>query len=239
MDKQLYNFYANDKLGFFTDHVLVPNRKSSAMTKIELFGWKQQILYANYILIRKQRAMGISELFAADIAYNLNFQDNFDMLCMTPNISMSIEMKNKVIRHFSNIPDNIRIGLKAVQNKFTYETTNDNMVLFSGESSTVGRSKSFHTLYMEEVDVMTDFENAYQNLGNCVSPGKSRILIATTPLSSQSYFHTMWNSLNSMFDKLEVTHGKTLCHGKRQKDKTLNDITKTAYSKIIRECAIS
>ena len=36
MDKQLYNFYANDKLAFFNDYVLIPDNKRGKMNKIEL-----------------------------------------------------------------------------------------------------------------------------------------------------------------------------------------------------------
>jgi len=240
MDKQSYNFYANDKLGFFTDHVLIPNNKSGKMTKMELFGWKQQILHTDYILIRKARCQGISELIAAEIAYNLNFKNDYDMICMTGTQPMAMEMKHKVERHFCNIPDNIRIGLSASHNKNSYCTTNDNRIIFSAEDVHAGHSRSFNAMYFEEVDMMRDFENIFASMTPCfrgIGNPDEKLLISASPLSTNSFFHKLWNNQNNKFDKMEITYLSQMYNTTRRK--TLNDITKTAYSKIIRECAIS
>ena len=238
MDKQLYNFYANDKLGFFVDHVLIPNNKSGKITKIELFGWKQQILHADNILIKKARNLGITELLAADIAYNLNFKNDFDMLYMTINLAMSQDIKHKVVRHFSNIPDNIRIGLKAGQNKNTYETVNNNMVQFSGDNPSVGCSMRYNEIYLEEVDSFKDFYNTFSGVAACLSIPDGRMVITATPLSGNSHFHMLWNNPANKFDKLELTYQSVSTILNKKRKKSLNDISKTAYSKIIREWAI-
>lgn len=240
MDKQLYNFYANDKLAFFNDHVLIPGHyiNRGKMNKIELFGWKQQILHADNILIKKARNQGISELIAAEITYNLNFKKDYDMICMCPTQPMANNMKDKVVRHFSNIPDNIRIGLKAYQNKYTYGTVNDNQVVFSQEDIGAGHSRSFNAMYFEEVDSMNDFQDIYTSMSMCmIGKADTKLLISTSPLSIKSYFNMLWNNAHNKFDRIEITYNGKCSIPK--KIKTLNDITKTAYAKIIRECAIS
>jgi len=243
MDKIKYNFYANDKLAYFVDHVMIPDNKRGKMGKIELHGWKQQTLHSEKILIKKMRQVGLTELIAAEIAYNLNFKNHYDMMYIGLNSSMVTYVRDKIIRHYSYIPDSIQNGNTATNNKFKYATTNGSSITLSGESSVIGRSRTFNAIYMEEVDHYRNFHDCYLSLVPCLAIHNmdTKLLISTTPSSSFSYFYDLWNNNANGFDTLELTlsSGNILKNTKEKRKKTLNDITKTAYSKIIRECTIS
>ena len=154
------------------------------------------------------------------------------MMYMAHHSRASLDARDRVIRHFSYIPDNIRSGNTATQNKFEYATTNGSSVKFSGESQVVGRGRSLSAIYMEEADLYKDFYYCYMLLIPCLlANSDTKLLISTSPLSPYSYFHKLWNNTSQGFHTLEVT--LTSIGGipkikKRKRIKTLNDITKTA-----------
>ena len=124
----------------------------------------------------------------------------------------------------------------AIHNRNTYSTVNDNEIELRSENCSAGRSKSVNAIYMEEVDAMKDFNFVFSCLSPCmISMTDTKFLISSTPISSNSYFNYLWNNPNNRFDKIEVSHSKIKTFTNK---KTLNDISRTAYSKIIREVAI-
>lgn len=236
MDKRLYMSYANDKIKYISDHSIAFDYRRGKMLKMDVNKWKTKALMSNRILIKKIRQVGISELVAAEIAYNLNFKPNYSMLYVAPNTSMSKYQFDKVVCQFSAIPDNLRVGLSAEKRKDYYCTEINSDVRFASPYPGLGHSHPYDVIYMEEVDFMKKFEETYHSLVPCLSQSKdSKILISTTVSGDPSYFKNLWS--NSSYSKLEITIQELM--QKNIRKHSLNDITKTKYSKIIRSCVIS
>jgi len=239
VNKKLYNFYANDKLAFFSDHVKIRNNKRGKITNIEMPQWKTEFLLSDHILIRKIRDAGVSELIAADMVYNLNFKSDFNMIYMTTNGAMANLHEERISRHFNNIPGNIRTQLKSPLIKNKYSTVvNNNNIIFSGPSEIIGRGWSFGAVYIDEADSMNSFENIFASLLPAIQYNNGKIAISSTPTSGNSYFEKLWKDRTNLFDRVELSHNSNSTLPKFVKKKSLNDITKTAYSKIIRDCVI-
>ena len=239
MNKKLYKLYANDIYEYFNKHVTVQDRARGKLFKMDMNSWKDKVLKSNKLLIKKVRQVGVSELIAAEIAYNLNFKPNYNMLYVVPNSSMATYQMQKVVRQFSSIPDNLRVGLAALKMKGYYATTIKSQVQFTEAFDGLGVACSYDAIYMEEVDFMKSFERTYQGVMPCLAYAKNpRLIITTTPSGKTSYFDNLWAN-KTHFNKLEVST-KTVNFAKEIIRKhSLNDINKTQYSKIIRECAIS
>jgi hypothetical protein len=205
---------------------------------MDMHNWKTKILDSNKLLIKKIRQVGASELIAAEIAYNLNFKPNYNMLYVVPNKSMAKYQMQKTVRQFSSIPDNLRVGLSALKMKGYYATTIKSQVQFTGAFDGLGVACTYDAIYMEEVDFMKSFENTYMGLMPCLArTGNPRLIIASTPSGKVSFFDDLWAKTH--FNKLEIltkigNFGITTI-----KKHSLNDISKAQYSKIIRDCVIS
>lgn len=238
MNKKLYKLYANDIDTYFNKHVMVPDGHRGKMVKINMHNWKDKVLNSNKLLIKKNRQVGVSELIAAKIAYNLNFKPNYNMLYVVPNRAMATYQMQKVVRQFSSIPDNLRVGLAALKMKGYYATTIKSQVQFTQAFDGLGVACSYDAIYMEEVDFMKSFERTYQSLMPCLTrTGNPRLIITTTPSGKTSYFNDLWAKTH--FNKLEISTKTGNFIKEIIRKHSLNDISKTQYSKIIRECAIS
>lgn len=236
MNKKLYKLYENDKLEYISKYSVAFDVYRGTLVKMDIKKWKIKALMSNEILIKKIRQVGVSEVIAAEIAYNLNFKKDYSMLYVSPTVSMSKHQFDKVVRQFSVIPDNIRVGLSAKNRINYYATTIGANVDFVASRRGLGHSHSYDAIYMEEVDFMNSFGEIYRALIPCLNQSAdSKILISTSPSGTPSYFRDLWS--RSGFNKLEISI-KQLMQSNIRKH-SLNDITKTKYSKIIRSCVIS
>ena len=235
MDINEYNKYKNDKVKFASKFFHAVDPRRGKHVKKPLYEHQKVMLKTDdFLLIKKERQTGISEAIAFEVAYHLNYTHDCNMLVYCASKVMADNMKDKVIRHFSNIPDNIRVGQTATL-RTTFSTEIGSCVEFRhGDANIFGRSQTYDAIYAEEVDFIKDFENSYKALAPCVSR-KGKMVITTTPGLSKGTFQRLWNSKNR-FNKLLVT---TNSHTYNAVDeKTLNALSKAQYDKIIRECAI-
>lgn len=235
MDINEYNKYKNDKVKFAGKFFKGVNPKRGKIVKLPLYDHQKIILKEDdHLLIKKSRQVGISQILAFEIAYHLNYTNDCNILVYCATNTMLNDMRDKVIRHFSNIPDNIRVGQTAsLRNNFMTEI-GASVEFRTGDASTFSRAQTYDIIYAEEVDYINDFENSYQSLAPCISR-KGRMIITTTPNGTQSTFSRLWNSKN-MFNKLLVT---TNSHSYNSPDeKSLNNLTKKQYDRIINECVI-
>lgn len=237
MNQQKYNLYANDKFAYFNDFVLIRDNKRGKIGKMEMTKWKKDVLQSNYILIKKIRCCGVSELLAAEIAYNLNFKKKCKMAYMTGNMAMAIEMHRKILIHFNNIPDNIRVRFTC-NNKNELETDTGSQIILFGESTGAFIGYAIDVLYMEEVDFFKNFYDIYISTVPCVHLSKQgKIVLTTTPGYNTSYFHDLWKDTHNLFSRVEITYGQSTLPKIVYKH-SLNDISKTKYFNTIRDCII-
>lgn len=233
MDINEYNKYKNDKIGLSKKsfHVVDFHRGKSIL--VPIYTHQKEILELDRnVLIKKGRQEGVSEALAFDIAYNLNFSPDCNMAVILPNISMATHMKEKILRQFSSIPDNIRVK-STTNNKYVFETNINSCVEVRSVENFNGRSQRYDKIYMEEVDVMKDFDSVFTTSNSCLST-KGRMVITSTPTTNRNLFHSLWMN-NNKFDKLEI---KAKAY-KHNSPSGLNALTKKDYDKIIRECIIT
>jgi len=235
MDINEYNKYRNDKIKFAEKFFRLYNPNNSTVLRTKLYDFQKVILACDdFLLIRKERQVGESQAIAFEIAYHLNYTPNFNMLMLSPNKSTLYEIKSKIQRHFSNIPDNIRIPLKSSLKNVIESNINSSIEFRNGNPNNFVRSQTYDAIYIEEADYINDFENSYQILLTCLSK-HGKMVIGCTPTLSGSKFEKLWKSKNK-FNKLMVD-SVTYNYISANK-KTLNSLSKTQYDNIIRECVI-
>lgn len=235
MDINEYNKYKNDKIKFAEKCFTAVDKNRGKYVKKPLYDHQKVILKEKeWLLIQKSRLVGISEIFAFDIAHNLNYQSDCNMLVVCPNNAMATKMKNKVVRHFSNIPDNIRVGLTATF-KNSYATNIHSNVEFKGSDlQSLAHSTTYDIIYIDESYYMDYFDRIFIAISAALSR-KGKIIISSGPgpnAVSNAYFQTLWKSKNK-FNKLVVTSTDT---SYIEDEKTLNNLTKEQYDSIIYDC---
>lgn len=234
MDINEYNKYKNDKVKFASKFFHAVDLKRGKHVKKPLYDHQKVILNADdHLLIKKARYTGISEAIAFEIAYHLNYSKDYNMLVICPTMVMAHNIRDKVIRHFSFIPDNIRVGTTATM-KNSYATEINACVEFrNGDVNGLGHASVSDAIYIEEADSIVDFDQVYAVLSPTLSR-KGKMVITSTPGTTKA-FQRLWTQKNK-FNKLVVT---TNSHTYNAVDeKTLNALSKAQYDKIIRECVI-
>lgn len=235
MDINEYNKYKNDKVKFAFKFFHAVDQRCGKYVKKSLYDHQKVMLKSDdFLLIKKERQTGITEALAFEIAYHLNYTHDYNMLVYCASRNQAEYMKDKIIRHFSNIPDNICVG-QTTTSKIAFTTNMNSCVEFRhGDANIFARVQPYDAIYVEDVHFIKDFEYAYQALAPRVSR-KGRMIITTTPEKSNGTFQRLWNSKNR-FNKLLVT---TNSHSYNAIDeKSLNALSKAQYDKIIRECTI-
>lgn len=235
MDINEYNKYKNDKIKFASNFFHAVDPRRGKHVKSALYKHQKTILKIDdNLLIKKSRQVGISEILSFEIAYHLNYTKDYNMLVVCPTQDMANDMKAKVMRHFSNIPDNIRVGTSARLLKNTYASEIGAHVEFRKADPNIGRSATYDTIYLEEVDYINNFDNIYMSLIPTLSRN-GKMVISTTPSGNKTHFQHLWNSKNK-FNKLFVDI-KSYSYNAID-EKSLNALSKAQYDKIIRECVI-
>lgn len=235
MDINEYNKYKNDKVKFASKFFHAADKRRGKYVKKSLYDHQKVMLKSDdFLLIKKERQAGITEVLTFEIAYHLNYTHDYNMLVYCASKNQAEYMKYKVIRHFSNIPDNIRVGQMATL-KTTFTTDINSCVEFRhGDTNIFGCAQTYDAIYAEDADFIKDFENAYKTLAPCVSR-KGRMIITATSEKSNSTLNRLWNSKN-VFNKLLVT---TISHSYNAIDKkSLSSLSKEQYDKIIHTCVI-
>jgi len=239
MDINEYNKYKNDKMAFVTKFFQAMDFKRGKYVHTIPYKHQKVMFKENdHLLIRKARQTGITDAIAFEIAYNLNYIKDCNMVVVCPTRQMSLYVRDKVIRHFNCIPDNIRVGLGSQLLKNTYATEIGACVEFqNGDAHTFSHGMSYDVVYIEEADAMNDFDTAYITLFQTLSRRNGRMVISSTPMggSVNTPFEKLWTAPNK-FNKLDVT---TNSHSYNIIDeKSLNALSKKQYNKIIKECVI-
>jgi len=235
MDINKYNKYKTDKVSFIESFFKIRNPNNNRLTKTKLYYYQKTILKSTEsLLIRKARGVGISYSLAMDINWNLNYQQNCNMLMVCPSSQMSDHNKYIVRDLHSMIPDSIQIPLAGKFSRNIYQSNINSAIEFKIAQTSFSHGQRYDIIYIEEADIMKNFSRIYSELYQMLSTN-GKIIITSMPILVNSTFDYMWKN-NNKFDKLDVQPSNVSYQ--TASANSLNKLSKSAYNKIINECVI-
>ena len=158
----------------------------------DMYEFQEEALRAftknRFNIILKARQLGISTTVASYITWLMLFHRDKNILVVATKLNTAANLVKKSKAIYKNLPAWLRIASISIDNRNSFELTNDSVVKASSTSGDAGRSEALSLLVVDEAAIVEGLDEMWAGLYPTLSTGGACIALST-PFGVGNWFH--------------------------------------------------
>lgn len=166
----------------------------------------QRIEEHRQVICMHARQAGVSSVALAYFLWSSMFEPGSRTLMVFPSQQHANFAQRQILEMYESLPNRIKIQARRLT-KSGIEFMNESGIFFQTASSSIGRGMSIHNLYIADMAYVDPVQA--EMMWASLIPGlqkNARILVHSTPTSSNTMFHDLWTEAVENRDYILYPH---------------------------------